>query len=50
MKALLCGYAPTMPPPDNPGGGSHRQFGQGRLAFAGESTDGVTNPMTFTAK
>jgi hypothetical protein len=35
---------------DNPGGGSHRQFGQGRLAFAGESTDGVTNPMTFTAK
>lgn len=30
-------------------GGQHRQFGEGRLMFEAESTDGTTNPLTFTA-
>ena len=28
--------------------GGHRQWGEGRLVFEGISTDGVTNPLTFS--
>lgn len=34
---------------NKPSGGQHRQFGDGRLIMTAESTDGLTNPMTFTA-
>jgi hypothetical protein len=30
---------------NNPTGGQHRQFGQGRLLVCAESTDGLTNPL-----
>lgn len=33
---------------NNPTGGQHRQYGQGRLICCAESTDGTTNPLSST--
>jgi hypothetical protein len=34
---------------NNPSGGQHRQFGEGRAIISIESVDGITNPMTYAA-
>jgi hypothetical protein len=45
-------YAATLSPAvvqDTPSGGRHRDWGQGQAIFSCESTDGVTNPLSFSA-
>jgi hypothetical protein len=34
---------------NNPGGGGHRQWGEGTLSMKAESTDGITSPLAFTS-
>jgi len=34
---------------DNPSGGAHRAYGEGRCMFFAESTDGTTNPLAYAA-
>jgi hypothetical protein len=34
---------------NNPGGGDHRQFGDGQIVINGEWPDGITNPLSYAA-
>jgi hypothetical protein len=51
-QAASGGYTVTMANAiieNKPTGGAHREYGEGQVTISAESTDGLTNPLTYAA-